>query len=53
MVNAVVPSGKAKGFHTGKLIIRARPSYKVGSVDGIHPKNVMLRQRSDGYAYAT
>jgi hypothetical protein len=52
MVSAAVPSGKAKGFHIGKLITRARPSYKVGAVDGIHPKNVVLKQRSDGYAYA-
>ena len=52
MVSAAVPSGKAQGFHTGRLTTRARPSYKVGLIDGIHPKNVVIRQRSDGYAYA-
>ena len=52
MVSAIVPSGKNKGFHVGRLTTRARPSFKVGSVDGIHSKYVMLKQQSDGYAYA-
>jgi hypothetical protein len=52
MVSAIVPSGKYQGFHIGRLTIRARPSFKVGSVDGIHPKYVVLKQQSDGYSYA-
>ena len=52
MVCAVVPSGKNKGFHVGRLTTRAKPSFKVSSVDGIHPKYVVLKQRSDGYSYA-
>lgn len=52
MVCASVPSGKSRGFHVGRLITRARPSFKVGSVDGIHPKHITLKQRNDGYAYA-
>ena len=52
MVSATVPSGKNKGFHVGRLTTRAKPSFKVGSVDGIHLKYVVLKQRSDGYAYA-
>ena len=53
MVCAVVPSGKQQGFHIGRLVTRAKPNFKVGGVDGIHPKHITLKQRNDGYAYAT
>ena len=53
MVCAVMLSGKSQGFHVGRLITRARPSFKVGSVDGIHPKHITLKQRNDGYSYVT
>ena len=53
MVSAVMLSGKSRGFHVGRLITRARPSFKVGGVDGIHPKHIKLKQRNDGYSYVT
>ena len=52
MVCAIIPSGKQMGFHVGRLTTRVKPSFKVGNVDGIHSKYVMLKQRSDGYSYA-
>ena len=50
-----VVSGKARGS-TGRIRIRFRPSFvldRAGDrVDGVHPRHIVVQQRSDGYAYA-
>jgi 5-methylcytosine-specific restriction endonuclease McrA len=51
IVRAVVPSGKNKGVHIGRVVVRAKPSFKIGTADGIHAKHVRIIQRRDGYAY--
>ena len=52
MVRADVPKGKKAGIHVGRLAVRARGSFNVGSVTDINWKHVRLLQRSDGYGYA-
>ena len=52
MVRADVPKGKKAGIHVGRLAIRARGSFNVGSVTDINWKHVRLLLRSDGYGYA-
>ena len=51
IVRAVVPTGKNKGIHVGRVVVRAKPSFKIGKADGINAKHVQLVQRRDGYAY--
>ena len=51
IVRAVVPSGKNKGTHFGRVVVRAKPSFKIGKADGINAKYVQLVQRRDGYVY--
>jgi 5-methylcytosine-specific restriction endonuclease McrA len=53
VVRAVVPTGKNKGTHVGRVVVRAKPSFKVGKTDGISAKYVQIIQRRDGYAYGT
>ena len=48
---AIVPKGKNKGVHIGRITTRARPSFAVGRVDGIHPRHIRVLQRNDGYEY--
>lgn len=48
---AVVPKGKNQGVHIGRITIRATPNFRVGKVDGIHPKHIGVLQRNDGYEY--
>lgn len=48
---AIVPKGKNKGVHIGRITTRATPSFVVGKADGIHPKHIVLLQRNDGYEY--
>jgi hypothetical protein len=50
-VRAVVPKGKLRGTHIGRLITRAVPNFCVGKADCIHPKYIALLQRNDGYEY--
>ena len=49
---AIVPQGKNKGVHIGRITTRATPSFAVGRVDGIHTKHIVLLQRNDGYEYS-
>ncbi|MCE7987494.1 MAG: HNH endonuclease [Caldilinea sp. CFX5] len=55
MVKAVVPSGKNKGVHIGKVAVRATGSFAIlfqkGKVDGINQKYVKRIHAQDGYIY--
>jgi hypothetical protein len=53
IVRAIVPNGKNKGMHVGRVVVRAKPSFKIGKVDGIAAKHVQIIQRRDGYAFST
>ena len=56
MVRAVVPTGKKKGTHVGRVAIRARGSFNIqtshGVVTDIHHRHCRVIQRSDGYNYS-
>ncbi len=52
LVKAVVPSGKYRGTHAGRVIIRSRPSFRLNGID-IHPNYMRRIGHADGYAYAT
>ena len=52
LVRAVVPNGKYRGVHVGRVTIRTRPSFRLNGID-VHPRTLTLLQRADGYAYAT
>jgi hypothetical protein len=55
MVRAVVPSGKYRGVHTGRVIVQAKGNFviKKGRVLVCEASPIHLRaiQRSDGHAY--
>jgi hypothetical protein len=51
MVKAIMPTGKKAGVHIGRVAVRARGSFRVGTVDGINWKYCWLVQRADGYEY--
>ncbi len=51
IVRAVVPRGKYAGTHSGRIAVRARPSFRLGSID-VHSKHLTAIQRADGYAYS-
>ena len=51
IVRAMVPRGKNKGTHVGKVAVRATGSFRVGTTDGINAKYCSLVQRADGYEY--
>jgi 5-methylcytosine-specific restriction endonuclease McrA len=57
LVRAFVPSGKRKGSHTGRTLVRAKGSFDIttahGRQTGISHRHVRLLQRADGYAYTT
>ncbi|TDE87344.1 RNA-guided endonuclease IscB [Deinococcus sp. S9] len=50
IVRAVVPSGKYAGRHTGRIAVRAKPNFKLGTFD-VHVKYLIALQRADGYGY--
>jgi hypothetical protein len=56
IVRAVVPSGKKRGTHTGRVAVRATGNFAVftsnGRVDGISHRRCRVVQRADGYDYA-
>jgi 5-methylcytosine-specific restriction endonuclease McrA len=52
LVRAVVPSGKHKGTHVGRVAVRSRPSFDVSGVGDVHPKYLRLLQRSDGWEWS-
>lgn len=57
LVRAVVPSGKKRGTHLGRVAVRATGSFNVqtaaGVVQGISHKHCRLLMLGDGYTYAT
>lgn len=53
LVKAIVPKGKNKGTHYGRVTIRQTPKFAVGKADGINPKYMKLLQKADGYAYSS
>jgi 5-methylcytosine-specific restriction endonuclease McrA len=52
MVKAVVPTGKNKGTHRGRVAVRATGSFKIGKTDGINWKYCQSVHKNDGYAYS-
>lgn len=52
MVRAVVKKGKYAGVHTGRVVVRARPSFKLNGMD-VPASSCIALHRSDGYAYGT
>jgi 5-methylcytosine-specific restriction endonuclease McrA len=56
LVRAVVPSGRYKGTHVGRVAIRKTGSFNIttagGMVQGIRHCHCHIVQRADGYAYA-
>lgn len=56
MVIAVVPKGKHKGIHTGKVVCRANGSFgivtSVEKKDGINQRYFRNLHRADGYSYS-
>jgi hypothetical protein len=50
MVRAVVPAGKYKGTHQGKVNVRTNGSFKLNGID-INWKHCSVIWRSDGYSY--
>ncbi len=56
IVRAVVPSGKKRGTHAGRVAVRATGKFAIssaaGTVDGIAHRHCRVVQRADGYDYA-
>lgn len=52
LVRAHVPRGKYAGIHIGRVVVRAKGSFQVGTVDGIGWRHCYLLQRGDGYTYS-
>ena len=52
LVKAVIPSGKNKGTHYGRVVIRQKPQFQLDKI-GVHPKYLSLLQKADGYAYSS
>ena len=52
LVKAIVPRGKYRGTHVGRVTVRARPWFRLNRIN-MHPRTLMLLQRADGYAYGT
>jgi 5-methylcytosine-specific restriction endonuclease McrA len=51
LVRAVIPRGTHVGKHTGRVTIRARPSFRLNGID-VHPRYLTLLQKGDGYEYS-
>lgn len=54
LVHASIPSGKFTGDWTGRISVRARPSFKLASSQtfDVHPKYLEVIHRADGYSYS-
>jgi hypothetical protein len=56
IVRAVVPSGKNRGTHVGRVIVRATGAFGISSAgttaDGVSYRRCRVVQRADGYDYA-
>ena len=51
IVRAVIPNGKHRGTYTGRIAIRNRPSFRLGSID-VHPDRLHVVHRADGFCYS-
>jgi 5-methylcytosine-specific restriction endonuclease McrA len=51
IARADIPDGKHGGMHVGRITIRHRPSFRLGTID-VHPDWLTVVHRADGYAYA-
>ena len=55
LVRAIVPYGKKKGTHTGRVAVRANGYFniktKADKVQGISHRHCQLIQRADGWSY--
>lgn len=56
MVRAILPAGKFKGTHVGRLTVRASGVFEMvtdkGKVNPVRHKYCMALHRNDGYSYA-
>jgi hypothetical protein len=50
-VKAVVPRGKPKGTHVGKVAVKARGLFTVAGIPDIPARYCRLLQQADGYNY--
>jgi 5-methylcytosine-specific restriction endonuclease McrA len=50
-VEAVIPSGKYRGRHRGRVAIRFGQNFQVGSVS-VHPRYLRRLHQADGYSYS-
>ena len=50
IVRAEIPNGKHRGTHAGRVTIRNRPSFRLGTID-VHPDRLHAIHRADGYNY--
>jgi 5-methylcytosine-specific restriction endonuclease McrA len=51
LVAAVIPSGKYRGRHCGRVTIRFGQSFQVGTAS-VHPRYLRKLHSADGYSYA-
>jgi 5-methylcytosine-specific restriction endonuclease McrA len=51
MAKAVIPKGKYKGTHFGRVVIRASGSFGVGNTDGISHRYCQIVQMADRFNY--
>ena len=51
LVRADIPNGKHRGTHVGRIAIRHRPSFRLGTID-VHPDRLQAFHRADGYNYS-
>ncbi|GCE11007.1 RNA-guided endonuclease IscB [Tengunoibacter tsumagoiensis] len=51
IVKAIIPKGKYRGTYEGRIIIRHRPSFRLGTFD-VHPQYLRCIHRADGFRYA-
>jgi len=51
IVQAIIPSGKYQGFHTGRVAIRFGQNFQIGKVS-VHPRHCFAIHRADGYEYS-
>ena len=55
LVRAVVPDGRNRGTHFGRVMVRSTGRFAIrgsdGKVDGITYRHCQMVQRNDGYTY--
>jgi 5-methylcytosine-specific restriction endonuclease McrA len=51
IVKAIIPKGKDQGVHVGRVAIRHRPRFRLGTID-VFPKCLTAIHLADGYDYS-